>query len=79
MDPWRGSPAQRVWSLWTRYACTAFYSHPWAWDEIGFRRAGLPRGYKNSALMRWNPFEVADARPGPDPQQKGEAGKGRRR
>ena len=25
-----------VWSLWTRYASTAFYSHPWAWNEIGF-------------------------------------------
>ena len=33
---WHGLPAARVWSLWTRYACTAFYAHPFAWTEIGF-------------------------------------------
>ncbi|HUB23051.1 MAG TPA: gluconate 2-dehydrogenase subunit 3 family protein, partial [Streptosporangiaceae bacterium] len=35
-DRWHGMPAGHVWSLWTRYACTAFYSHPAAWAEIGF-------------------------------------------
>jgi hypothetical protein len=25
---WHGLTASHVWSLWTRYACTAFYSHP---------------------------------------------------
>ena len=30
---WHGLPAAHVWSLWTRYACTAFYSHPAAWAE----------------------------------------------
>ena len=33
---WHGLPASRVWGLWTRYACTAFYAHPWAWNEMGF-------------------------------------------
>ncbi|HEX3516032.1 MAG TPA: gluconate 2-dehydrogenase subunit 3 family protein, partial [Trebonia sp.] len=33
---WHGMPAARVWSLWTRYACTALYSHPFAWSEMGF-------------------------------------------
>ncbi|GAA4983435.1 gluconate 2-dehydrogenase subunit 3 family protein [Kitasatospora paranensis] len=28
-DDWHGMPAGHVWSLWTRYACTAFYAHPW--------------------------------------------------
>ena len=32
---WHGLPAARVWSLWTRYACTALYSHPYAWDKMG--------------------------------------------
>jgi len=27
---WHGLSAARVWSLWTRYACTAMYSHPHA-------------------------------------------------
>ena len=64
---WRGLPADRVWSLWTRYACTAFYSHPLAWDEIGFAGPAYPRGYKNLGVDRLDPFEVRDARPGADP------------
>lgn len=35
--PWHGMLAEQVWSLWTRYACTAFYSHPFAWNDAGFR------------------------------------------
>ena len=30
-DDWHGLNAAHVWSLWTRYACTAFYAHPTAW------------------------------------------------
>ncbi|MGK3647174.1 gluconate 2-dehydrogenase subunit 3 family protein [Pseudarthrobacter enclensis] len=66
-EPWHGLPADRVWSLWTRYACTAFYSHPLAWDEIGFAGPAYPRGYKNLGVDRLEPFEVRDARPGADP------------
>jgi hypothetical protein len=57
---WHELPAHQVWSLWTRYACTAFYSHPWAWNEIGFPGPAYPRGYKNMGLDRREPFEVAD-------------------
>ncbi len=64
---WHGLPASRVWSLWTRYACTAFYSHPVAWNEIGFPGPAYPRGYKNAGVGRREPFEVADAQPGDDP------------
>ena len=49
---WHGLPASRVWSLWTRYACTAFYAHPWAWNEIGFPGPAYPRGYKNKGVGR---------------------------
>ena len=44
---WHGFDAGHLWSLWTRYACTAFYSHPWAWNEMGFGGPAYPRGYKN--------------------------------
>jgi hypothetical protein len=57
---WHGVPATRVWSLWTRYATTAFYSHPWAWNEIGFAGPAYPRGYKNRGVGRREPWEVAD-------------------
>lgn len=64
---WHGLPAPRLWSLWTRYACTAFYSHPWAWDEIGFAGPAYPRGYKHLGLDAREPFEVADTFPGRHP------------
>ena len=46
--------------LWMRYACTAFYSHPSAWNEIGFGGPAYPRGYKNIGLGRREPWEVAE-------------------
>jgi hypothetical protein len=58
--PWHGWPAGHVWSLWTRYACAAFYSHPWAWNEIGFGGPAYPRGYKNIGLDSREPWEVQD-------------------
>jgi hypothetical protein len=57
---WHGMAADRVWSLWTRYACTAFYAHPWAWNEIGFSGPAYPRGYKNTGVGRREPWEVED-------------------
>jgi hypothetical protein len=57
---WHELRADRVWSLWTRYACTAFYSHPWAWNEIGFGGPAYPRGYKNLGVDAREPWEVAD-------------------
>lgn len=64
---WHGMPAARVWSLWTRYAASAFYAHPWAWNEIGFGGPAYPRGYKNLGLDRREPWEVPDAHPDRDP------------
>jgi hypothetical protein len=69
---WHGMPPGSVWSLWTRYADTAFYSHPWAWDEIGFGGPAYPRGYKHLGLDAREPWEVRDTRPDLNPleQQK---------
>ncbi len=61
---WHGLPAAHVWSLWTRYACTAFYAHPWAWNEIGFGGPAYPRGYKNVGVDKREPWE----RPEHDPR-----------
>ncbi len=60
-EAWHSWPAARVWSLWTRYACTAFYSHPWAWNEIGFPGPAYPRGYLNAGVNARDRWEVADA------------------
>ena len=58
--PWHGWAGEHVWSLWTRYACTAFYSHPWAWNEMGFPGPAYPRGYLNAAVGGREHWEVAD-------------------
>ena len=57
---WHGRSAEHVWSLWTRYACTAFYSHPWAWNEIGFPGPAYPRGYLNPGIDARERWEVSD-------------------
>lgn len=66
-EAWHGLPASHVWSLWTRYACTAFYSHPSAWSEIGFPGPAYPRGYKNIGVGKREPYEAGDALPLDDP------------
>ena len=53
-------PATRLWGLWMRYACTAYYSHPWAWSEIGFGGPAYPRGYKNIGVGKREPWEVEE-------------------
>jgi hypothetical protein len=57
---WHGMPAARVFGLWMRYAATAFYAHPWAWNEIGFPGPAYPRGYKSMAPGRREPFETPE-------------------
>ncbi len=64
---WHGLNAAHVWSLWTRYACTAFYAHPAVWNEIGFPGPAYPRGYKHPGVDAREPFEVADTSPSDDP------------
>ncbi|QDZ15159.1 gluconate 2-dehydrogenase subunit 3 family protein [Humibacter ginsenosidimutans] len=77
-DRWHDLPPAQVWSLWTRYAATAFYSHPAVWNEIGFGGPAYPRGYKNLGVDKLEPFEVRDARPSDDPLRRpGEARDGR--
>ena len=69
---WHGFPAAQVWSLWTRYACTAFYSHPWAWNEIGFPGPAYPRGYLHlgiDARDRWEHGDADDVDPVPFAQR----------
>jgi hypothetical protein len=62
-EQWHGLNAGHVWSLWTRYACAAFYSHPWAWNEIGFGGPAYPRGYKAIGIDQREGWEVPEAQP----------------
>jgi hypothetical protein len=42
---WVELDVARAWSVVMRYVVQAFYSHPWAWNEIGFGGPAYPRGY----------------------------------
>ena len=68
---WHGLDAGHVWSLWTRYACTAFYAHPSAWNEIGFPGPGVP------ARLQERRHRRARAVRGPRRQPVGRPGAGR--
>ncbi len=42
---WDTLNTARAFSVVMRYVAQAFYSHPWAWNEIGFGGPAYPRGY----------------------------------
>src|SRR5437588_5718009 len=42
---WDQLNVTRAWSVVMRAVLSAFYSHPWAWNEIGFAGPAYPRGF----------------------------------
>jgi hypothetical protein len=38
-------PVSKAWTVVMRGVLSAFYSHPWAWNEIGFAGPAYPRGF----------------------------------
>jgi hypothetical protein len=42
---WDELPVADAWAVVMRDVLAAFYSHPWAWNEIGFGGPAYPRGY----------------------------------
>ncbi len=38
-------PVGKAWAVVMRMVLAAFYSHPWAWSEIGFGGPAYPRGF----------------------------------
>ena len=62
---WRHLPPQ---SFFTKRVLhdivSAYYSHPTAWNEIGFGGPASPRGYVRMNFDRRDPWEASEARPG---------------
>jgi len=44
-EVWDEMPPSKTWKVLSRAILSAFYSHPWAWNEIGFGGPAYPRGY----------------------------------
>jgi hypothetical protein len=42
---WDVLDVSRAWAVLMRDTLSAFYAHPWAWNEIGFGGPAYPRGY----------------------------------
>jgi hypothetical protein len=60
---WDELNVTRAWSVVTRGALSEFYSHPWAWNEIGFGGPAYPRGYMRLAPgpRGREPYEALEA------------------
>ncbi|MDQ2791044.1 MAG: gluconate 2-dehydrogenase subunit 3 family protein [Actinomycetota bacterium] len=59
---WEQLNVTRAWSVVMRAALAAFYSHPWAWNEIGFGGPAYPRGFmRRGTLGVREPFETPGA------------------
>jgi len=59
---WKQMPADRFWILLVSDAVDAYYSHPYAWDEIGFGGPAYPRGYFRLENGLPEPWEVNEQR-----------------
>lgn len=65
--PWESLNVARAWAVVMRAALAEFYSHPWAWNEIGFGGPAYPRGFMRLGGLGTNgdsarePFEKPGA------------------
>lgn len=63
-EVWSRMPVRRFWALLLEDCVTAYYSHPWAWDEIGFGGPAYPRGYMRLEHGLPEPWETDETRYG---------------
>jgi hypothetical protein len=61
-DIWSRMSITRYWSLLVGDCVTAYYSHPWAWDEIGYGGPAYPRAYTRLENGLPEPWEVNEKR-----------------
>jgi hypothetical protein len=65
-EVWDELPPQRAWTVVMRAVLSAFYSHPWAWNEIGFSGPSYPRGFGRLGVGQRESWEAVPALE-PDP------------
>jgi hypothetical protein len=76
---WATLNVSRAWSVVTRDMLQQFYSHPWAWNEIGFGGPAYPRGYsrfgsphlQSAEREEWEGKEAYVRDPVKDTQERG--------
>jgi len=59
---WKRMSVHRFWMLLVSDCADAYYSHPWAWDEIGFGGPAYPRAYMRLQHGEAEPWESKEKR-----------------
>jgi hypothetical protein len=57
---WEAMEVHRYWALVVQDCAEVYYSHPWAWDEIGFGGPAYPRAYIRLEHGEPEPWEVEE-------------------
>jgi hypothetical protein len=73
-EVWDELPPKRAWSVVMRAILSAFYSHPWAWNEIGFGGPAYPRGFARLGVgqrEQWEGAAASDVDPVEDVKESG--------
>jgi hypothetical protein len=76
---WATLTVSRAFSVVMRQICEAYYSHPWAWNEIGFGGPAYPRGYsrfgsphlQGADTEEWEGVEAFELDPVEDTRERG--------
>src|ERR1700755_1479064 len=74
---WDELPPDKTWKVVSRATLSAFYSHPWAWNEIGFGGPAYPRGYARLGAGQresWEGAQAFERAPVKDTEQRGVRG-----
>jgi hypothetical protein len=59
---WKQLSIHHFWALLVGDCVQAYYSHPWAWDEIGYGGPAYPRAYMRLEGGKPEPWEVDEKR-----------------
>lgn len=76
-EVWDELPPDLAFSVLMRAVLSTFYSHPWAWNEIGFGGPAYPRGYARLAAGQrenWEATPAFERDPVKDTQTRGVEG-----
>jgi hypothetical protein len=77
-DVWDQLPPSNAWRVVMREVLSAFYSHPWSWNEIGFGGPAYPRGYARLGVgqrERWEGAAAFEPDPVKDTRERGVEGR----
>jgi hypothetical protein len=64
---WDEIDCATAWKVVTRGIMAEFYSHPWAWNEIGYAGPAYPRGFSRLGVGMSEAWEGVEA-PGYQPE-----------